>query len=97
MIRFTGALFIWSTMSEPIRLTAAVAATRDALRARIMPGLEKLSSLVGSNPEAEALIRQIHAEAWKHADALRFAMKARTVRPIRSNNPPCWSPTKPAA
>lgn len=84
---------------ESIRLTAAAIAARDALRARIMPGLERLSAVVGgaANPEAEKVIRQLHAEAWKHADALRFAMKDRKVRAIRSANAPCWSSTKPAA
>jgi hypothetical protein len=80
--------------AEPdIRLLTAAIAARNALRGEILPACEQLSRTIGGNPEAERIVRRIHAAAWKHADALRFAMKDRApVRPSRvSQDLPCWT------
>ena len=58
-----------------------------------MPLCEQLSRMVGENPEAERIIRNIHKLAWLHADDLRIALKDRTVKPSRTKlNLPCWTP-----
>jgi hypothetical protein len=54
------------------------------LRSEILPACEQALTASrrqpGSREDREA---QIHGAAWKHADALRFAMKARApVRPV---------------
>jgi hypothetical protein len=75
---------------ENLRLLSAAIAAREDLRSVILPGLEALEK-VATRPETIKSIQQLRAIAWKHADALRFAMKARKPRRRGEIDLPCWS------
>jgi hypothetical protein len=63
-----------------IRLVAAAVSTRDTLRGRILPAVDRLRALTGANPEAGALLADIRQRAGEEADRLRLAIKNRGAR-----------------